>query len=297
MDRLEAMRIFVTVADEGGLASAARKLGSSPPVVTRAIAALEAHVGARLLERTTRIVRLTEAGASYLADAKRILADVEEAESRAGGSHREVRGTLSVTASILFGRRVVNPIVLDFVRMHPAVDVRVLFVDRIVDLVEEGVDVAVRIGALEDSSLHAVRVGQLRRVVCASPEYLAACGTPTHPRALGEHAAVAFSDATVREWTFHAHKPHPLPAIRVTANTADVTLEAARRGLGLARALSYMVEDELRDGRLVRVLEDFEPPPVPVHLVYVGGRASSARVRAFIAHASERLRATPAIAG
>lgn len=295
MDRLLAMRVFVTVAEEGGLAPAARRLGSSPPAVTRAIAALEDHIGARLLERTTRLVRLTEAGARYLEDAKRILAEIDAAEAAASGAHVAVRGTLVITASILFGRKVVTPIVLDFLAAHPALDARTLLLDRVVDLVEEGVEVAVRVGELPDSSLHAIRVGRLRRVVCASRGYLEARGEPKTPGDLGAHEGLCFTGTPRREWTFTAHAPHPLPRVRLAANTADVTIEAAKRGLGVIRVLSYMVETELADGSLVRVLEAYEPPPVPVHLVYVGGRAQPARVRAFLDFAAARLRETPSI--
>ena len=193
MDRLETMRVFVAVAEERGFAPAARRLSMSPPAVTRAIAALEHRVGARLLQRTTRVVRLTEAGARYFADCKRILEDVETAENAAAENQTQPRGELVVTAPLVFGRMFVAPAVLEFLARHPLVSARTLLVDHVLDLVEGGIDVAVRIAHLPDSSLTAIKVGTVRRVVCASPDYLAAHGTPQKPADLASLATIVFS--------------------------------------------------------------------------------------------------------
>src|SRR5882757_2442892 len=203
MDRLDSMRIFVAVAETGGFATAARRLVLSPPAVTRAVAAVEDRVGARLLHRTTRIVRLTEAGTRFLEDCRRILAEVEEAEAAAAGSHGEPRGQVSITAPILFGRLHVAPILFDATARHPQMVVRSFFIDRVVNLAEEGYDVAVRIAELPDSGLSAIRVGTLRRVVCAAPAYLAARGTPQSLAELADHEAVPFGQGiAARDWVF-----------------------------------------------------------------------------------------------
>jgi DNA-binding transcriptional LysR family regulator len=296
MDRIDAMRAFVAVAEEGGFAAAARRLALSAPGVTRAIAALETRVGARLFARTTRVVRLTDAGARFLADAKRILAELDEAEATAAGAQAEPRGLIAVTAPSMFGRRHVSPHVLAFIERHPAVTVRALFVDRIVDLVDEGFDVAVRIAHLPDSSLTAVRVGAVRSVVCASPAYLAAHGRPRTPADLAGHRAVLFSPSTaVSPWSFAAGPPVPPPPARIIAGAVDLAVTAAVAGHGLTRVLSYQVRDEVADGRLEVVLAAHELPPFPVHVVFPEGRGASARVRAFVDLAVAGLRAEPAL--
>src|SRR5262245_51390129 len=202
MDRLATMRVFIAVAEGAGFAAAARRLGMSPPAVTRAVSALEDRIGTRLLHRTTRSVRLSEAGIRYLADCKRILGEIEEAEASAAGAHAEPGGQIAVTAPIMFGRIHVAPILLDFLARYPQVTARTILVDRVVDLMDEGLDVAVRIADLPDSSLSAVRVGRVRRVVCASPKYLAARGTPQTPADLAQHNAIIFAQATSAEWSF-----------------------------------------------------------------------------------------------
>ncbi len=293
------MRVFVTVAGDGGFAAAARRLGLSPPAVTRAVAALETRIGTRLLHRTTRVVRLTEAGERFLSDCRRILAEVEDAEAAAAGSHRELRGGLGVTASAMFGRLHVAPLVLDFLRRHPGVEIRTLFVDRVVSLLEEDMDVAVRIGHLPDSSLAAIRVGAVRRLVCAAPAYLAARGAPATPADLTAHDVVAFSGlAPPREWTFPAGTSGlSVPvAPRFTTNLPEVAIAAARDGRGLTMLLSYMVHAELEAGALVPVLGVWEPPPLPVHVVHGAGRQAAARVRAFVDHAVAGLRRLDALA-
>lgn len=296
MDRFEAMRVFVAVAQEGGFAAAGRRLGLSPPGVTRAVAALEQRLGARLFVRTTRAVRLTEVGTRYLADARRILAELEEAEATAAGAEAEPRGTLSMTAPSMFGRLHVAPHVIAFVGRHPAASVRALFVDRMVDLVEEGVDVAVRIAHLPDSSLTAVRVGSVRRVLCAAPAYVAAHGAPETPADLAAHHAVVFSPSTaVTPWGFAGGVTVAPPPARLVASTSDLAIQAALAGVGLTRMLSYQVRGEFADGRLVRLLADHEPEPLPVHVVFPQGRTGSARVRAFVDIVVAGLRADPAL--
>jgi DNA-binding transcriptional LysR family regulator len=294
MDRLDTMRIFAAVAEARGFAPAARRLGLSPPAVTRAVAALEDRLGARLLHRTTRVVRPTEAGVHFLADCKRILGEIDEAEAAAAGIHAEPRGQLVVTAPLMFGRLHVAPIVLNFLKRHPRVSVQMLFVDRVTDLVEEGIDAAVRIGALPDSSLTATRVGSMRRVVCASPRYLRARGTPRRPADLTDHDAVAFVGITPhREWAFGPEEARQVvtPQVRFEVNSAEVAVAAAAAGHGLTRVLFYQAARELRAGKLRVVLQDFEPPPVPVHVVHAEGRRVAARVRAFVDFAAARLRA------
>jgi DNA-binding transcriptional LysR family regulator len=296
MDRLEAMRVFVAVAEAQGFAAAARRLGMSPPAVTRAVSALEEHLGTRLLRRTTRIVRMTDAGARYLADCKCILGELEDAEAAAAGADAEPRGVLHVTASVNFGRVFVGPIVLDFLRQHPRVSARMLFVDHIVSLIDEGVDVAVRIAHLPDSGFRAIRVGGVRRVLCASPEYLARRGKPRKPADLAGHDTIAFSSiSTARHWTFSragAVEPETVtPEPRIFVNTADAAIQAACDGHGVARVLSYMIQPELKSRSLELVLADFEPPEVPIHLVYTDGRHAAAKVRSFAEFAAERLRA------
>src|SRR5690606_6801626 len=203
MDKISGMRVFIAVAEAGGFAPAARQLGLSPPAVTRAIAALEERIGTRLLHRTTRLVKLTEAGARFLVDARRILAEIEEAEAAAAGDHARPRGLLTVTAPVLFGRMHVAPVVLDFLELHPEVSVRLLLLDRVTDLLDEGIDVALRIAHLPDSSLNAVRVGSVRRVACAAPAYLDRRGTPVVPADLAGHDTIGFGlSQTEREWVF-----------------------------------------------------------------------------------------------
>jgi DNA-binding transcriptional LysR family regulator len=299
MDRLEHLRVLVAVADSGGLAAAARRLGHSPPAVTRAVAQLEQRIGAQLLVRTTRHVRLTDAGERFVADARRILAELDEAEALAGGAFREPQGLLSITASSMFGRLHVAPLVLDYLARHPRVQVRTLFVDRIVHLVDEGYDVAVRIAHLPDSGLTAVRVGAVRRVIVASPAYLAARGEPHSAQDLATHVGIGFtqSGGSAAPWALYpggrreaVELPTPL-----LANTGEMAIAAAVAGRGLTRALSYQVADEVAAGRLRIVLADQEPPPIPVHVVYPAGRKAAAKVRAFIDLAVEHLRGQPAL--
>lgn len=304
MDRLDSMRIFVTVAEAGGFAPAARRLALSPPAVTRAVAAVEERIGARLLHRTTRVVRLTEAGTRFLEDCRRILAEVEEAEAAAAGLHAEPRGPVAVTAPILFGRLHVAPVLFDVAGRYPRLVVRSLFIDRIVHLAEEGYDVAVRIAELPDSGLSAVRVGTVRRIVCASPAYLAARGTPRSPAELAEHEAIPFfQGSTLQDWTFHhagrtgavSRTETIRPRARLIVNQADVAVAAAVAGRGVTRVMSYQAAAAIRAGELVVLMEEFEPPPIPIQVVHQEGRRASARVRALVDVLAEGLRADPAL--
>jgi len=294
MDRLDAMRAFIAVAEASGFAAAARRLALSPPAVTRGIAMLEARVGARLLHRTTRVVRLTEAGDRYLRDCKRILAEIDDAEAIVAGIQTELRGDLAVTASAAFGRMHVAPLVLEFLKLHPQLSARTFYADRIVDLTEEGFDVAVRIAHLQDSSLTAIAVGSVRRVVCASPAYIAAHGKPRGPEDLAQLETIGLSQGLVDEpWLFGADKGkrHSVSVSpRLNVNSAEVAIAAALDGWGFTRVLSYMVAPEVRAGSLKVVLTSFEPPRIPISLVYREGRKAAAKVRAFVEFAAERLR-------
>ena len=288
------MRVFVAVAEASSFAAAARRLSLSPAQVTRAVAAVETRCSARLLYRTTRVVRLSDEGASYLVQCKRILAEIDEIEAAAGSSGRALSGQVSITAPALFGRLHVAPVALDFLKRHQAVTLRTLFSDRVLDLCEENIDVAVRIAHLPDSGLHAVRVGSVRRVVCASPAYLKARGTPRHPSELEGHQVIAFSGmGEPQAWRFTVDgKPqrvHPQP--RLIVNGGDLAIQAALAGHGLTKVLSYQIAREVADKRLRIVLSEFEGSEVPVHVVYTEGKSASARVRAFVDHAVERLRA------
>ncbi len=298
MDRFQSLQVFVKVAEQGGFAAAARALAMSPPAVTRAVAALEDRIGTRLLIRTTRSVRLTESGERFLQDSRRILVDLEEAEEAAVGSHAAPRGELRVTAPVLFGRLFVTSILGDFLDQYPSVNCRTLFVDRIVNLMDEGLDIAIRIGNLPDSSLTAVRAGTVRWVLFAAPAYLKKRGMPQHPEDLARHRLIqAIAVETASEWPYQENgKPRSIriePRLRM--NTNDAVIELVARGWGLSRLLSYQIAPYLADGRLQTVLGEFELPPMPVHVVHQEGRMVSTKVRAFVDFMVDRLRADPAI--
>ena len=294
MDRLQTMTVFLAVAEEAGFAAAARRLKLSPPSVTRAVGELEARLGVRLLHRTTRSVRLTETGERYLADCRRILSEIEDAERHASGIHAAPRGMVSVSASILYGRMAVTPILLDLLDRYPEIGIRTLFVDRVVHLFEEGIDVAVRIAELADSTLLAARVGSVRRVLCAAPDYLAAQGRPATPRELAGHQIIDFMMMTFGgEWVFESNGKSLAvkPRSRLLMNNADAAIAAAVAGRGITRVLSYMIAPQLKAGTLQIVLEAWEPPPVPIHVVHKEPGQASARVRAVVDHLVAGLRA------
>ena len=300
MDRFHLMNVFVTVAERTGFASAARQLHMSPPAVTRAVAALEDRLGVKLLNRTTRYVRTTEAGLRYLEDARRILADVEAADEAAAGIHAEPRGHLAITAPVLFGRIHVMPGIVAYMQRYPETKVSAVFLDRVANLLEEGLDVGVRIGELPDSSMRARRVGSVRRVLSASPAYLERNGEPTQPDDLLAHSLIASSaGGSTLDWRFetarggHSLRIHP----RLIVTTNDSAVEAAVRGFGITRLLSYQIAPQLASGQLKILLEHYEPDPRPIHIVHREGRLASAKVRTFVDLMADWLRADQALDG
>lgn len=291
------MQVFAAVARGSGFAAAARQLAMSPPAVTRAIAALEDRIGTRLFSRTTRSVSLTEAGHRYLVDVERILQELEDAEAAAQGLHASPRGLLTITAPVMFGRLYIAPILLEFLDRHPDVTGRLLLLDRVTNLLEEGIDVALRISHLGDSSMAAIRVGSVRSVICASPGYLKRHGVPQHPSDLAGHRLiVATSSLGSQEWRFGKDDSLAVrinPALVCNSNAAVV--EGVESGWAISRLLSYQVGPSIAAGRIRLVLESFERAPLPVHLVHLEGRRASAKVRAFIDFAASRLRGDPVI--
>jgi DNA-binding transcriptional LysR family regulator len=298
MDRFLALQVFVKVAEHSGFAPAARDLGMSPPAVTRAIAMLEDRLSTRLFIRTTRSVRLTESGERFLRDGRRILVELEEAEEAAVGSHAAPRGELHITAPVLFGGMFVTPILGDFLDQYPLVNARTLFVNRMVNLMDEGVDVAIRIGELPDSSMMALYAGTVRQVVFASPGYLKEHGLPTQPEDLSKHRLIQpLAMQASSEWRFHRKaKPFFVHAVSpIHMNTNDAVIELALRGWGISRLLSYQIAPHVADGLLQTVLDEFELPPLPIHVVHQEGRRVSAKVRSFVDFMVQRLRANPAL--
>jgi DNA-binding transcriptional LysR family regulator len=296
MDQIHLMTVFGAVGEEGSFAAAARRLDLSPAAVTRAISALEEQLGVKLLLRTTRNVRMTDAGQRYLDDTRNILASIAEANAAAAGVNAAPRGNLSVTSSVLFGKSFVMPCVVAYLKQYPEVDVSAYFLDRVVNLVEEGMDVAVRIGHLPDSSLKALRVGQVRRVLCASPEYLARNGLPLDPADLLRHTVIAASGISPRvEWKFGGPDEPSVVRItpRLTVTSNDAAIAAAVAGLGITRLLSYQIASELAEGALKIVLADYDEAPWPVHILHRESKYGSAKVRKFIDMLAERLRAHP----
>jgi DNA-binding transcriptional LysR family regulator len=298
MDRLDAMRAFTAVADLGSFAEAARRLRLSPAAVTRAVALLEDRLGLMLLNRTTRSVKLTERGALYLDACKKILDDMEDADRRVRGEDAAPRGMMALAAPIMFGRLHVLPIVMRMLREHHELSIRLTLSDRLVHLVEEGIDAAVRIGELADSTLTALKVGEVRRVLVASPNYLAARGAPVTPAALARHDLIAFEGIeTTNDWRFGQNERTGVRIEpRLSVNTADAAIKAAEAGLGITRTLSYQVDDALRAGRLRELLESFAPPPISVNIVYPQRRQGSANVSAFVKSARAHFRVLPVIA-
>lgn len=293
MDRLDAMSVLLAAVDSGSLSAASRRLGMPLATVSRKVMELEAHLKTRLLVRSSRRVALTDAGRCYVAACRTILEHVDEAERAAAGEYSAPRGNLLITAPIVFGRLHVLPVLTDFLKAHPDIDVRLILADGMVNLVEENIDVALRIGELPDSGLVATRVGSIRRVVCASPAYLAARGTPRSPADLGRHDCVTFEGLmSPAAWSFRVGKLDKRVPVRsrLVVNTAEAAIDAAAAGLGLTRVLSYQVAEALRDGRLALVLREFEPQPSPVNLVRSGQGMLPLKTRAFVDFAAPRLR-------
>ncbi len=296
MDRIDAMKVFITALDEGSLAGAARLLRRSPTAVSRALAFLEAHVGVELLHRTTRTIKLSEAGERYAAACRRVLVDLQEADMLAAGERSAPRGMLTISAPPISGEEVLRPVLDDFLDLHPAVSARLLLLDRPVSLVDEGVDIALRIGHLPDSSLIATRLGgDVRRVVVASPQYLANHPDIGEPADLARHQIVAFTNFGLDSWNFTPATGSTIPrmvhfAPRLIVNTVRAAIASAIAGRGLVRLYSYHVAEHVRDGRLKIILADAEHPPLPVHLLSPQGRVSMPKVRAFVDFAAPRLR-------
>lgn len=297
MNKLDAMAIFVTVVQEGGFSAAARRLGISAPVVTRAVSELEAAMNVRLLVRTTRVVKVTEVGERYAQDCRRVLGELEEIELAASGSHGAVRGKLVVSASVMYGRLKLNQVVLAYLARYPETEVECRFLDRNVNLLNDDVDIAIRIGDLPDASFHATPLAAVRRIVCASPAYLERQGAPKQPKDLAKHTAIAALGLEPgSEWKFREGADADAASIavpvraRLATNSNDHAIAAACDGFGLTRVLSYMVEEQIASGALVEVLTKFAPPAVPVQALQHQGLRASRKVRAFIDLAVERLR-------
>jgi DNA-binding transcriptional LysR family regulator len=298
MDYVDTLRALVAVVDAGGFAKASRVMGASPAWVTRAVAQLEARLGVRVLARTTRVVRVTQPGARYVEDCRRILADLAEAESALQGTHARPVGRLTITAPVMFGQMHVMPIVERYLKAYPDVDLACWFVDRNVRLIEEGVDLAIRLGPLTENLLQAVPVGQVRRIVCASPAYLRRRGTPTTPADLAQHTLI-YGGAidTSAEWQFATNgvvKPMLLRP-RLVSSTTEAARTAALAGIGITRMMSYQAASLVANGQLVRLLAEFEPPPLPIHVVHREGARVPPKVRTFVDMAVRSLRSNTAL--
>ena len=292
MDRLDAMTVFLAVVDDGSLSAAGRKLAMPLATVSRKLAELEEHLGARLLNRTTRRMELTDAGRGYEQACRRILDEVASAEAVVAGEYDAPRGELAITAPIVFGRLHVLPVVNDFLRANAEVDVRLALGDRVAHLLDEHVDVAVRIGVLPDSRLNAVPLGTLRSVVCASPAYLKAHGTPRTPADLARYRCITFDATYPTPWRF-ADAPAWTPTRpRLVVNTAESAIDAAVAGVGVTRVLSYQADAALRAKQLRLLLQKFEPAAIPVNLVWDGQQRVTSKLRAFLDFAAPRLRAS-----
>ena len=294
MDRLDAMSVVVAVGEAGSLSAAARRLGVPLPTVSRRVSDLEAHLNTRLFNRSTRRLTLTDAGQAYLHACKLILEDVTEAERAASGEFNTPRGDLVISAPIVFGRLHVLPTIVAFLKVYPDVRVRFVQGDRLINLLEDHVDLAVRISHLPDSNLVATRCGSTRRVVCGNPSYFAEFGTPKNPADLAAHALVSFEGSRSPDtWVFKADPSGAAVPIRpkLIVNTAEAAIDAAIEGVGLTQVLSYQIERAVKAGALVTTLRRFEPAPLPVNLVYSSQRRLPLKVRAFLDFASPRLRA------
>jgi DNA-binding transcriptional LysR family regulator len=293
MDRLDAMTVFVAAVEQGSLSAAARKLNMPLATVSRKVSELEQHLKTRLVHRTNRQLSLTDSGQAYLGACRRILEEIDEAERIATGEYAAPRGALVVTAPIVFGRIHLLPIVASFLEAFPDVDVRLALADRVSNLLEEHIDVALRVGHLPDSSLYAAKIGTIRRVVCASPDYLERHGTPLEPAELAGQACITFEgQSNANAWTFGEGRSQIIVPIhsRLVTTTAEASIDAARLGLGITRVFSYQVAHALANGEISIVLSDFEPPPIPINLVYAGGGLLALKLRAFLDHVTPRLR-------
>jgi DNA-binding transcriptional LysR family regulator len=295
MDRLESMSVLVAVADAGSLSAAGRRLNVPLTTVSRKVSELETHLGTQLIQRSSRRIALTDAGAAYIEACRRILDDIGEAERAASGEYQAPRGELVITAPIVFGRLHVLPVICEFLKAYPEIDIRLVQADRNVNLADEHVHLAVRIGDLPDSNMMATRVGEVRRVICGSPAYFAAHGLPARPEDLARHDCVT-SDVldSPDVWRFGSGRAETTVSVRprLFLTTAEAAIDAGIAGIGVARLLSYQVARALGEGKLILVLEDFEPPPRPVNLLHAGGKLVPLKLRAFLDFAAPRLRAS-----
>ena len=297
MDRLDAMAAFVAAVDRGSLAAAARLLNHSPAALTRAIAALEDRLGAQLLHRTTRALRLTPFGETYLATCRQVLTELQQVEQGAASGRATPQGLLTVTAPVLFGRLKLRPVLDRFLDENPAVHAKLLLLDRVVNIADEGIDLAARLAHLPDSNLHATHLGHVRRVLCAAPAYLAQHPAPATPADLAVHTCIMSNDSAIGGWSF-AHGPaargRALQPVtirpRLMVNAAEAVIESAIDGHGITRVLSYQIAKHVAAGRLELLLEPYEPPPIPVHFVRQADRAIPAKIRAFIDFAAPLIR-------
>lgn len=298
IDRLDTMRVFVTALDEGSMARAAQRLARSPAAITRAMAALEQHVGVPLLHRTTRKLQLTEAGERYVSVCRTILDQLDEADLSAAGEAATPHGVLTITAPVMFGTRVLRPVVGEFLRTYPEVQVRYVLLNRLTSFVDEGIDVGLRIAALQDSSMIAVRIGEVRRVLCASPAYLARRPMPRTIADLAHHDCIATEPTSPDDvWSFPPARGRTIARTvrirpRLMVNADEAAVSAAVDGEGIVRIFSYKVQQEVEDGKLVILLADDQPPATPVHLIALKHRLMLPKVRIFMDFASQRLRRT-----
>ena len=298
MDTFHLMKVYIAVAEEQGFSAASRRLNMSAPTVTRAVAHLEETLKVKLLNRTTRYVRMTEAGARYLEDARRILHDVKVANEAALGINANPQGKISVTAPVLFGQQFVLPTITDYLERYPQTQVNAVFLDRVVNLLEEGHDVGIRIGELVDSSMRAKKVGSVRLILVASPEYLAKSGIPKNCQDLAQHSLIAANTGSLNpDWQFLVNKQNETVKInpRLTVTTNQGAINAAKNGLGITRVISYQVAEELKNNKLKILLENFEHPAKPINIVHREDKFSSAKVRSFIDLLAEDLQANSAL--
>lgn len=292
MDRLDTMKVFSIVAKQQSFVAAANELGLSAPAVTRSIAALETHLGVKLFNRTTRLVRLTEPGRRFLLDVERIIEDLAEAEAAVAGIYAKPSGSLTITAPVLFGEKYVMPIINEYLLLYPGISVKLMFYDRLTSLLEEEIDIAVRIGHLQDSNLFATCVGEICRVVCAAPSYFENRDIPTKPADLVNHDIIfptTFESAY--GWTFHNQGKKESVSLtpRLMCNNNNIARQLAVLGYGITRLMSYQVEDELKSGALKRILKEYEESPLPINIMHLERRKANAKIRTFIDLAVERL--------
>lgn len=292
MDRLDAMRVILAVVDAGSLSAASRKLGAPLPSVSRKVAELERHLGTNLLVRTSRNIQMTDAGRDYVESARRIIGDLDEAERRASGEYQTPRGELTVTMPVEFGARHVMPIALSFMAEYPEVTLNLVASDRLVHMVDEHIDIAIRLGHLADSALYAVKAGEFRLVTCASPEYIEQHGAPADPRQLPGHDGILFGTQQMF-WTYRMDGEDIIcaPRTRINVNSAAGNLAAALGGVGIARLFDYQLSGHIQSGALIRLLPEGDSEPRPVHIVYPRQGLLPLKVRTFIDWATPRLRA------